>query len=121
MRTKAMAFAVLTTLTIAAGCQGAPKSLAEMARAEQTAAGEEVARRNCGGCHALGDSLASPRPDAPPLRLLAQRYRTEVLHEELVAGLHFGIADMPKFALSLAEADALTAYLDSLAKPAPQE
>lgn len=98
-----------------------PKALDRMAKAEQVATGEEVASRNCGRCHGLGDALVSPRPEAPPLRVLAQRYRTEVLHEELVSGLHFGIVDMPKFALSLAESDALTAYLESLAKAAPRE
>lgn len=110
----------LAALAALAGCQTEPKSFSGMAKAEQVATGEEIAARNCGRCHGLGDSLTSPRPAAPPLRLLAQRYHTEVLQEELIAGLHFGIAEMPKFELSVAESDALTAYIESLGKSPPQ-
>lgn len=116
-------FLVLAAAMALSACQTqphAPEAQAPeaLAKAEQIATGEEVAARNCARCHALGATAQSPRPEAPPLRQLASRYRTEVLHEELVAGLHFGIADMPTFSLSLAESDALTAYLNAIAEPA---
>lgn len=44
-----------------------------LARQASPGAGERLARRYCGGCHAVRDG-ASPLPDAPPFASLHARY-----------------------------------------------
>lgn len=44
-----------------------------LARQASASNGERLARRHCGGCHAVRDG-ASPLPDAPPFASLYARY-----------------------------------------------
>lgn len=81
-------------------------------------AGAEIAQAKCSACHAVGREGESPRIGAPAFRALNQRYSIEVLHEELISGLHVGVAEMPTFDLSIAEADALAAYLHAIQEEA---
>jgi mono/diheme cytochrome c family protein len=44
-----------------------------LARQASASNGERLARRHCGGCHAVRDGV-SPLPDAPPFASLHDRY-----------------------------------------------
>jgi len=86
---------------------------------EPLALGEAIARRDCGGCHAVGRSDASPLPQAPRLRDLHRRYPVEQLGEALAEGIVVGHGPMPQWVLEPPEIEALTAYLKSLEADVP--
>lgn len=110
----------MTMLLLAAGCAGASPPSEGQAVQESIATGAEIAQLRCGACHAVSSTGVSPNPNAPPFPALSSRYRLEVLQEELINGLHVGVAEMPSFSFSIEEADALTAYLRSIQAPAPE-
>lgn len=111
--------ALLAIVSLTACANPKPKLEQDIANAsaEAIAAGAEIASTRCGSCHNAGAAGESPLPQAPPLRALAQRYRLEVLREEFQQGVHVGVEQMPKFDLSIAEIDALSAYLASIQQP----
>jgi mono/diheme cytochrome c family protein len=90
-------------------------------QADFVAAGLALAKANCGRCHALGLDDASPHKDAPPFRLVAERYPSENLAEALAEGIVSGHPDMPVYVFRPDEIEAFLAYLDSLGpdEPAP--
>ena len=76
--------------------------------------GEELLRRNCGSCHAVGVSGESPQKQAPPFRILGQRYPIESLEEALGEGIMSGHPDMPEFKFDAVDVGAIIAYLKSI-------
>lgn len=100
-----------------------PLSLAasgEAAAADQDrfiAQGRAFAEQKCGRCHALGERDVSPHLQAPPFRLVVERYPSENLAEALAEGIVSGHPDMPVFVLQTHEIEAFLAYLDSLGQP----
>lgn len=106
---------VVATMLHACASQLAPSALVEASPAsEMLAAGAQIAQAQCGACHNTNRAGPSPLPAAPEFRRISARYRLDVLREELQQGVHVGAAEMPKFSLTLAEIDALSAYLDSI-------
>jgi mono/diheme cytochrome c family protein len=87
-------------------------------QADFVAAGLALAQANCGRCLALGMTDASPHKDAPPFRLVAERYPSENLAEALAEGIVSGHPDMPVYVFRPDEIEAFLAYLDSL-EPEP--
>jgi mono/diheme cytochrome c family protein len=92
-------------------------------------AGERVAQRNCGGCHAVAGEGASPLALAPPFRDIHLRYRAGGLEQLLREGMlqpesmpEEGSPPrhpiMPMIDLGVDEVAELTAYLKSLEPPA---
>jgi mono/diheme cytochrome c family protein len=82
------------------------------------ARGAAIARNNCGACHAISRTGASPNPKSPPFRELARRYPLSNLEEALAEGIvvgHEGL-EMPRFKLDAAEIEAILAYLGSIQK-----
>jgi mono/diheme cytochrome c family protein len=86
------------------------------------AAGRRIAQQNCGECHAVGRG-PSPLPDAPPFRLLYQRYGSRTLGDLLQEGMLAGPRDeaaqpmhprMPVVKLDPDQVSDLTVYLASL-------
>ncbi len=73
--------------------------------------------RDCGRCHAVGLSGASPRADAPPFRTLGSRYPIESLEEALGEGVMSGHPDMPEFRYDADEVGAIIDYLNAIQKP----
>jgi mono/diheme cytochrome c family protein len=96
-----------------AACAG-PLSPEQMELQGQIADGRAVAQRECATCHALDQSTASPRADAPPMRDLLARYDKDVLANDLIEGIKLGHPDMPQFDFNVIAADALVAYLRSI-------
>ncbi|MBM3551484.1 MAG: cytochrome c [Alphaproteobacteria bacterium] len=78
--------------------------------------GRAIAQQNCGRCHAVGAKGDSANPKSPPFRLLARKYPLSNLEEALAEGIvvgHEGL-EMPQFRLSVAQIEALLAYLKSI-------
>ena len=88
------------------------------ANASATAAdagrGYALARANCAVCHAVEKNGASPNNEAPPFRVLHQRYPVESLEEALAEGIVTGHSDMPEFKLEPDEIGDFIAYLRTL-------
>jgi mono/diheme cytochrome c family protein len=76
--------------------------------------GEALLARLCAECHAIGLHGASPRAEAPPFRILGQRYKIEALEEALAEGLTSGHPDMPDFRFSAREVGDVIAYLNAI-------
>ena len=78
--------------------------------------GKAIAQANCGKCHAIGPTGASPNPKSPPFRTLSHKYPLSDLEEALAEGIVVGHegAEMPHFRLSTGQIEALLAYLGSI-------
>lgn len=83
----------------------------------QPRSGREIARQDCGACHAVGRYDRSKLPAAPPLRTLAAKYDVEGLAEALAEGISVGHPRMPEFVYPPDEIDNLIAYLKNLPPP----
>ena len=80
----------------------------------RTESGLALARRQCASCHAVEGEADSPRPMAPPFRLLATRLSGPRLEESLTMVADLGHGEMPPARLDQAELRVLAAYIDSL-------
>lgn len=78
------------------------------------AEGRDIAVNQCGACHAAGADDASPRPDAPPLRDILDRYDSAALAGNMLIGARVGHPDMPLFQMGPRGADSLVEYLYSI-------
>ena len=89
--------------------------------ADQSARGREIAEAHCAVCHAVGLSDASPTEVnvETAFRLLYKRYPIEMLVEAAKTGSISGHDEMPGFDFTVEEAQALLAYIDSLAPDQP--
>jgi cytochrome c len=78
--------------------------------------GREIAKTFCGRCHAIGADGKSPNPKSPPFRLLGKKYPLSNLEEALSEGIVVGHEgeEMPPFAFSAQQIEALLAYLASV-------
>jgi mono/diheme cytochrome c family protein len=75
--------------------------------------GRAFAQIACGRCHAIGPTGDSPLSEAPPFRVLHQRYPVEHIQESLAEGIKTG-HPMPEFQLDTDEIRDFLAYLKSL-------
>ncbi|CAO4141026.1 Cytochrome c [Methylorubrum thiocyanatum] len=76
--------------------------------------GRALARSECARCHAVGRTGASPLRQAPPFRILHERYPVDDLAEALTEGIRTGHPSMPEFRFDPDQAEALIAYLKTL-------
>lgn len=83
------------------------------------ALGRAIAKRDCGGCHAVDHQGDSPLAGAPRFRDLHRRYPVEQLGEALAEGIVVGHGPMPVWVFGPQEVEALTAYLKSLEPDVP--
>ena len=82
--------------------------------------GEVLVKENCARCHAVGKQGDSPHKQAPPFRTLSENYPIEDLAESLAEGIVSGHPDMPIFAFSPQDVEAIILYLESIQEqPAP--
>ncbi len=114
--------AIASLLLAGAACQSRTAAPAEVATAPVAAEadvlrGAEIAGRLCSGCHAVGPTDAGLHAEAPPLRLLSQKYPIRALEEALAEGIVVGHPDMPAFAFEPDEIEALLSYLESIQAP----
>jgi cytochrome c len=76
--------------------------------------GEALLSRHCAMCHAIGPAGRSPHAEAPPFRILGQRYPLNSLEEALGEGLLSGHPDMPEFRFAPRDVGAIIRYLQSI-------
>ncbi len=79
--------------------------------------GQTLASGMCGGCHAIGQTGASPHANAPAFRQLDDHVDLDVFVDLLREGLQSTHADMPSFRFSRGDARAIVAYLRSIQGP----
>ena len=103
------ALAILTSILLTACASAAEQPTAEALAAD----GREIAQSQCGSCHAIGRTGDSPNPAAPRFDRLLERYRADVLEEELIEGVRVA-HPMPEFQLNPQGVDALVVYLQSI-------
>lgn len=84
------------------------------AAADDPEHGEELLKRDCASCHAVGRTGESPHRSAPAFRTLGQRYPIESLEEALGEGLMSGHPDMPEFKFDADDVGDIIAYLKSI-------
>ena len=84
------------------------------AAADDPKRGEELLKRDCASCHAVGSSGASPHKFAPAFRTLGQRYPIESLEEALGEGIMAGHPDMPEFKFDADDVGDIIAHLKSI-------
>ena len=104
MSTRATIVLIAAAIAVAAG----------PARAASIEHGRAIAATNCGGCHSIDRSGASPEPRAPPFRTLGQSYPVEDLEESLAEGIVTGHRNMPQFQMSPGDVDDFIAYLRTI-------
>ena len=76
--------------------------------------GRDLARAQCGGCHAIAPGEQSPNEEAPPFADVAKLYPPESLEEALAEGIMVGHEAMPAFEFTPDQVEQLVAYLKSL-------
>ncbi|MFN3868001.1 MAG: c-type cytochrome [Hyphomicrobiaceae bacterium] len=76
--------------------------------------GRAIVTEHCARCHAVGMNDQSPHAEAPPFRVVVDRYPSEDLAEALAEGLVSGHPDMPVFQFSVPQIEGFIAYLDDL-------
>ena len=60
--------------------------------------GRGLVEANCGACHGVGETDASPHRSAPPFRLLSNHFPMDALEEAFADGrIYSGHPDMPEF------------------------
>jgi mono/diheme cytochrome c family protein len=102
-------------LTLGAGLlAGLCCSPAQAVQKDLTARGEVLVSQNCARCHAIGKEGDSPHKDAPPFRILSQKYPVTDLAESLAEGIVSGHPDMPIFVFSPHDVEAVIQYLESI-------
>jgi mono/diheme cytochrome c family protein len=103
------ALALLTSILLTACASAAEQPTREALAAD----GREIAQSQCASCHAIGRTGDSPNSAAPRFDRLLERYRADVLEEELIEGVRVA-HPMPEFQLNPQGVDALVAYLQSI-------
>lgn len=115
MRARLWGPTLIIALALAATGAGRPPTrIVDPPPRDAVALGESIAKRDCGGCHAVGASDESRLPKAPRLRDLHRRYPVEDLGEALAEGIVVGHGPMPQWVFEPHEIGALIAYLKSL-------
>lgn len=112
---RAAALAPVVLLACAPGAAAMPADAQNPENKESVAIGREAARTYCAGCHATGRTGESPNKAAPPLRRVAHKYRDKSISSTLIIdGTVVEHKGMPRFEISVAQADGLIAYIRSL-------
>jgi len=97
----------LTALALTALCAAA--------RAQEPAVrGRALVKELCATCHAIDRLDMSPRPAAPPFRVIGQSFDLDHFARRLRQGLASSHPDMPEFRFNDDDADAVVAYLRTI-------
>jgi mono/diheme cytochrome c family protein len=111
------AAALLTAGGLAPETASPPAAPAEPGPLPAPERGHALVVRDCGRCHAVEATGASPFQAAPPFRTLHDHYPLESLEEALAEGIISGHPDMPEVAYSASEVAEVIAWMKSLDRP----
>jgi len=90
-------------------------SLAWAQSDDELKTGQGLVEVNCGECHGVGKTDASPHRSAPPFRQLSNNFPMDALEEAFADGrIYSGHPDMPEFIATPEQLDAIIAYIASL-------
>jgi cytochrome c len=81
--------------------------------------GKALLETNCGRCHSIDATGASPLPQAPPLREIYLKYPIDQLHEGFAEGMGSRHRDMPQIPFSDDQVAAILNYLGGITGVAP--
>ena len=87
---------------------------ARAAAATDATEGKALLEKNCGRCHSLEATGASPLPQAPPLREVYLKYPIDQLEEGFAEGMGSRHRDMPQIQFSDDQVAAILNYLGSI-------
>ena len=76
--------------------------------------GKAILGKNCGRCHSLEATGASPLPQAPPLREVYLKYPIDQLEEGFAEGMGSKHRDMPQIQFSEDQVAAILNYLGGI-------
>lgn len=82
--------------------------------------GEDLATRQCGGCHGVAAKGFSPNKDAPEFRNIYRRHALFQLRQPITRAVQASHAQMPQFQLSAEEMNSIVAYINSLSEPSAE-
>jgi mono/diheme cytochrome c family protein len=86
-----------------------------LAREHEISDGAALVRENCSVCHAIGRSDLTRHSDAPPFRIISQRYSLDELASMMEAGRFFERhPQMPNFRMDQGTVRAIINYLRSI-------
>lgn len=80
----------------------------------ETDEGRAILQTNCGRCHGLEATAASPLPQAPPLRDVYLKYPIDQLEGGFAEGMGSRHRGMPQIQFSPEQVAAILAYLGSI-------
>ncbi|GIL01180.1 MAG: hypothetical protein BroJett030_10790 [Alphaproteobacteria bacterium] len=92
----------------------AVQAMCGVADAQDVDHGRVLVELNCSPCHAIDASGDSPHADAPPFRVLGERYPIDALEEAFVEGIVTGHPDMPEFTATPEQIADIIAYIESI-------
>ena len=76
--------------------------------------GKALLEQNCGRCHSLEATGASPLPQAPPLREVYLKYPIDQLEQGFAEGMGSRHRDMPQIQFSADQVTAILNYLGNV-------
>ena len=76
--------------------------------------GKALLEQNCGRCHSLEATGASPLPQAPPLREVYLKYPIDQLEQGFAEGMGSKHRDMPQIQFSADQVAAILNYLGAV-------
>lgn len=82
--------------------------------AAEISSGRMIAENKCAACHAVGVTGDSPFREAPPFRILSERYPINSLEEALAEGIVTGHPAMPEWICEPFEIRELLGYIESV-------
>ena len=95
-------------------CVSRPEADSVSATVEEVNTGRTIAENKCSACHAIGATGSSPFREAPPFRLLSDRYPIRDLEEALAEGIVTGHPAMPVWIFEPTEISDLLGYIESV-------
>jgi cytochrome c len=108
MRPRSLRYALCGLALLAFGASGA------IAANTEATEGKLLLEQNCGRCHSLEATGASPLPQAPPLREVYLKYPIDQLEQGFAEGMGSRHRDMPQIQFSPEQVAAILSYLGSI-------
>lgn len=112
--TNTKAQSMRTAIFLGALLVGLVPCLGGAVHAQDSRAGQDIAKRLCARCHGIAQSDVSKLAAAPPFRVIAARYSVWTLEESFAEGIVVGHSAMPEFVLNPDEITNLLSYMDTL-------
>lgn len=108
------AFVLAAPIVMLMACVSHPEAGHADATVAEVSSGRMLAENNCAACHAVGATGNSPFREAPPFRILSERYPIRGLEEALAEGIVTGHPAMPEWIFEPDDINDLLGYIESV-------